>query len=524
MTAALWAFLPGFALYLAWKLRFDLHMLQLTSYLPERYWRWLKANATTFWQPKELYPLLALIPLALGRPVAAGVTFSVFYFLVWAGRPERPAKKPLVMTARTRRLLAGAFALAALATGLAASTGSAWVIAATLWACGVGSCLLMLGASALLLPLEKQFHQAYFRDAQRIIRDHAGLKVIGITGSYGKTSTKTFLGAILAEHADTLITPGSFNTPMGVSKVIRESLRPGHRFFVAEMGAREKGNIAELCRLAQPTVGIVTAIGEQHLETFKTVEVIKATKWELPSSIPADGLVIVCGDDANIADMLARAKPVAPVIRHGFGDDNDVRAADVRVGPEGSRFTIIRAGREPLEVDTRLLGRHNVANVCAAVAAATALGVPDTAMRIALRRLSPPEHRLELKRLPGRYVMLDDAYNSNPAGAAAALDILRQMPCPQRVLVTPGMVELGPREAELNREFGRQAASACDRIVLVGVEPTRPIQEGVRAAGFPEDHLHVLPDLNAAFALLARVAGPDDVVLFENDLPDSYRK
>jgi UDP-N-acetylmuramoyl-tripeptide--D-alanyl-D-alanine ligase len=510
--------------YARWRFRHDLHMLQLNAYRPERYLRWIRHNPALAWQAKDAYLLLAAPAFALGRPLTGALLGAAVALLLWAGRPERPVKKPLVMTARARRALTVAFA------GLAACAGVGQFCAGPAGAaCGLGAALaasplLMLSAAALLLPLENGLHRRFFNRARRRLAERPDLVRVGITGSYGKTSVKTYLHTLLAEHTEVLMTPGSFNTPMGVAKVINESLRPAHRVFLAEMGARQSGDIAELCRLVAPRVGVVTAIGEQHLETFGDLAAVRRTKWELPSAIPPDGLVVVCGDDANVRAQLAAAPPAARVLTYGMEEGVDVRAVDVTVSARGSAFRLLRPGRPPLAVETRLLGRHNVVNVCGAVAVATELGVPDDALRIGLRRLKPAPHRLELKPLPGRFTMLDDAFNSNPAGFSAALDTLRVMPGCRRFLVTPGMVELGGREETLNRELGRQAADCCDVAILVGSETrTRPLREGLEEGGFPAAHLHRAETLDDAFALLARHARPTDVVLFENDLPDSYR-
>lgn len=139
------------------------------------------------------------------------------------------------------------------------------------------------------LAVEKLISEMYFRDAQRKLRERPDLIKIGITGSYGKTSVKFILGTLLQEKYQTLVTPASFNTPMGVTRIIREKLRPAHQVFVAEMGARHVGDIREMCRLVHPTLGVLTSVGPQHLDTFKTLERIKQTKYELMEAIPQDG-------------------------------------------------------------------------------------------------------------------------------------------------------------------------------------------------------------------------------------------
>ena len=158
--------------------------------------------------------------------------------------------------------------------------------------CGLLPLLLPLWVALgglLAWPIEKLVSEMYFRDAQKKLAARPDIIKIGITGSYGKTSVKFILGTILQEKYQTLITPSSFNTPMGVTKIIRERLTPATQVFVAEMGARHVGDIKELCRLVHPRYGVLTSVGPQHLDTFHTLERIKNTKYELMDAVPADG-------------------------------------------------------------------------------------------------------------------------------------------------------------------------------------------------------------------------------------------
>jgi UDP-N-acetylmuramoyl-tripeptide--D-alanyl-D-alanine ligase len=200
----------------------------------------------------------------------------------------------------------------------------------------------------------------------------------------------------------------------------------------------------------------------------------------------------------------------------------DVTAHDIEMAEGTTRFTL-RHGTDEVTVRSKLLGRHNVANLLAAAAVGISLDLPLDAIGRALSQVSPPAHRLApiLNRQAG-IVVIDDAYNSNPVGAAAALEVLASHEAQRRLLVTPGMVELGDREAEENERFGTQAAAVCDLVVLVGEQRSRPIRAGLTAADFPDDRIHVVANSSEAGALLAKTTRRGDVVLFENDLPDLY--
>jgi UDP-N-acetylmuramoyl-tripeptide--D-alanyl-D-alanine ligase len=302
---------------------------------------------------------------------------------------------------------------------------------------------------------------------------------------------------------------------MGVVRTIREMLRPSHQVFIAEMGAKQPGDIREICDLVHPTYGILTSVGEQHLETFGTVENIVATKFELADAIPADGAVFL-----NWDNDLIRSRPVTvPVVTYGAAHDAaGYRASDITVDTHGCQFTLTTPAGESCRYTTRLLGAHNIQNLAGCMALAHHLGISLKEMVYPVRMLQPVEHRLQL--LPNGYI--DDAYNSNPAGFRSALDTLAGFDA-QRVLVTPGMVELGDRMESLNRELGEYAATRCDYAVLVGLRQAPPLREGLLAGGFPEERLYVAATLQEGLAWVnALPAEGQRIVLLENDLPDNF--
>ncbi|NLG24199.1 MAG: UDP-N-acetylmuramoyl-tripeptide--D-alanyl-D-alanine ligase, partial [Clostridiales bacterium] len=343
---------------------------------------------------------------------------------------------------------------------------------------------------------------------------------IGITGSYGKTSAKFILATILSERFDVLATPGSFNTPMGLTRVIREQLEPHHQVFIAEMGARHAGDIRELVELVRPAYGMITSVGPQHLETFGDVATVANTKFELIEGLPQDGVAFFGADGGEIDKLYERAT----VEKHRAGLSGgylSMRAEAIEVGPFGSRFQLIDSLGNRVACETRLLGRHNIANIALCAALARRLGMEMDQIGRGVGRIEPVEHRLQL--IPGAngITVIDDAFNANPEGAQAALQVLAAFPG-RHLIVTPGMVELGEREEEFNYRFGVQVASCCDIAILVGPRRVGPIQRGALASGMAADRLHVVAGLAEATALLSRIGLPGDVVLFENDLPDNY--
>ncbi len=453
-------------------------------------------------------------------------------FLLFRQAVKTPQKKKFALTARMKRLYA-ALALVCLAAvylnikGLGAadsleradaSRGGLLALILFYLRPSLFLPLLVALAGVTALPIERLIFHLYFRDAEKKLLENPRLIRIGITGSYGKTSTKFILAEILSQKYNVLATPASFNTPMGVTRIIRERLTPAHQVFIGEMGARHVGEIKELSRLVHPVIGILTAVGPQHLDTFRTVERIEKTKYELIDALPKDGMAVFLNDDGIVYKLYEKTgKPKMLAGREGA----DAWATDVSVSPQGSHFTLHLGDWEPFEVTTALLGRHNISNILAACCVAKHLGLNQEQIRRGILQCRPVEHRLQLLKTPGGVTVIDDAFNTNPTSSKEALKVLSSFPG-RRVIVTPGMVELGAEEAKYNQEFGRAMAQSVDVAVLVGKKHTEPIRRGLKEAGFPEDQIHTAASLDEAIAIVKGILRPGDVVMYENDLPDHY--
>ncbi len=495
------------------------HMLQLNSYRNGRFWRWLCEKRKEI-AMKLGWMLLAFVAVAVYsfqltdwkiRLACAALLVIHFYTNIPA-----KAKKPLAYTARVKRLLA-THAILTLAVGVGVFlAGLVRLSVSMLFLWVVLSPLVTLLANTINLPMENLIAGWYVRDAKRILASMPQLVTIGITGSYGKTSTKNFLFALLSAKYNVLMTPENYNTTMGVVRTVREHLRPSHEVLIAEMGAKNVGDIREICELVHPRYGMLTSIGEQHLETFKTIDNIIKTKFELADAIPVNGFVFLNADNAYIRSRAVTAPAVTYSVKEDSGAD--YTASDIRVDAAGSSFTVTAPSGEFRRFTTKLLGLHNIQNIVGCIAVAHSLGIPMEDMVVPIKQLKPVEHRLQL--LANGFI--DDAYNSNPAGFRAALDVLGGFEG-QRVLVTPGMVELGERQEALNRELGAYAANCCDYAVLVGEKQAPPLREGLLSAGFDEGHLFVAKNLQQALAYVQGL--PDEgrrTVLLENDLPDNF--
>jgi len=491
----------------------QIHMLQLNSYKPQAHASWVMRDRV------GLMRRLPAVAAAAFAFVPGTTPVSIILLIVTAViNIEKKAKKPLVVTKRVRRMFVTLGILYALLIALAAVFKGAriYFYAAFALILFINPVTVLL-ANLIMKPVEKSINDGFIRDAERIIGEMPRLTVIGVTGSYGKTSVKFYLGKLLSAKYNVLVTPESYNTTLGVVRTVREHLRPTHEVFVCEMGAKGIGEIKEICDIVRPKMGVITSIGPQHLETFGNVENIIKTKFELEEALPEGGTIFLNTDN----DYIAARKVTARRISYGADREADYRARDIIVSEQGSEFKM--TGRDGAEYSfvTKLIGHHNVQNIAGAIAVADTLGVPMEDIAVQVRRLESVPHRLQLIRR-GRDLIIDDAFNSNPSGAKAALTVLGEF-SGFKALITPGMIELGEKQYELNYEFGRQASEVCDFVALVGERQTKPIYDGLISAGYDKNKIFVGATIQAALAAAeAVVTSERKIILLENDLPDNY--
>ena len=523
-------------------LRYYTHMLQLSSYQFQGYFRFLKSRIISC-ALLHFLVLAVFVYDGIKRGINAKAFFesssdyviAIGFLIIGLGALAeyfpKPAKKKFVVTDRVKRLfvtyaliLAAFILITLVCVRNMAAPGRAGALIVTGIYFGFLPLVVAL-ANLINKPVENRIAKWFIDDAKRILKEHDGLRIIGITGSFGKTSVKYYLTTLLSEKYRVLMTPESFNTPMGIVRTIREKMQPMHEIFVCEMGARHLHDIKEITDIVHPDDGILTSIGYQHLETFHSLENIVSTKYELLDAVEEKAtekggkhLKFVNGDN----EIIKANMKYKDAITYGLSEGNDFRATDIKVTSAGTTFTVTAPDGESAEFNTKLVGRHNVENIMGAIAAAYKMGVPMNKLKMAVRRLQSVPHRLELVK-HGAVSILDDAYNSNPNGAKVALETLDLFEGKVKILVTPGMVELGAKEDEYNKAFGEQAAKVCDYIILVGENNTKAIKAGAEEAGFPKEKLFVKNTLNEATQLMYELeAGKEKVILLENDLPDNY--
>ncbi|MDE7167614.1 MAG: hypothetical protein K2O28_02045 [Clostridia bacterium] len=437
------------------------------------------------------------------------IFFSVF---IWADN-RVALRTPLTFTPRLKRLFVVLVLVNAIISYLAICLlnfgDSVWGnhVFTTLRYCPLSVFPLLMFPIALIANLIDKIyevpHNKTFVKKAKAKLANSDIKVIGITGSYGKTSCKIILTDILSKKYRVLSTPRSHNTPMGLALSINNNDLKDYDIFIAEMGARHVGDIAELCEFCPPDIAVITGICPQHLESFGSIEnVIKAK-----SEILAGGAKYFISPDCSS-------------LFEAYSGDNCCLecVSDIVCNAEGSTFTI-NLGGKAYKAHTRLLGKHSVENVAISAQVAYNLGMTAEEIVAAIDGVDFIEHRLQLIKSGGVNI-LDDGYNSNVKGAAAALEVLRSFGG-RKIVVTPGLVELGVLEEEENTRLGEQLVG-LDFVILVGETLITPVKNGYLANGGEASTLKVVPTLNAAQEELKTILQDGDTVLFLNDLPDIY--
>lgn len=339
---------------------------------------------------------------------------------------------------------------------------------------------------------------------------------IAITGSYAKTSVKRYLDAILSQKYNVLSTPYNYNTPMGIAKSV-DMLKDSHEVFIAEMGARRVGDIKKLMKIVRPQYSILTGINNQHLATFKSQENITKEKCRILDV--SDGVCVINYELKDIAEhVFVNMREIPETIYVGTCEGADIFAKNISVDKNGSEFDIV-IGDDIYRARTRLLGVHNVQNIMLAVAMGVKLGVEMPLILQAIETLNAVPHRLELIEGSG-VTIIDDSYNSNPSGAKCALDTLKMF-CTRKVVVTPGLVELGERERDENYLLGQYISECSDVVLLIGKERVEPILRALKDDEFGGE-VKRYESLKSCEKDFVNTLKMGDTLLILNDLPDIY--
>lgn len=461
-------------------------------------WRWWRMQPNV-WIGATV--LASILVSAVG-PDPAALIGAAGIGLAPLGLRVRGTSSRLAWTSRLRRLamlsVSPLFLSALLAirfsTPAIALTGAAL---APIW---IGGALWVVG------PLERRLGRVWVRAASETL-ERSGARVIGITGSYGKTTTKNLLAHLLGQAASVVASPASFNNRMGLARAINEHVTPTTSVFIAEMGTYGPGEIREICSWAPPDISVITALGPVHSERMGPEENILAAKAEILET----ARVGVINIDHPLLNALARTEAK----RRRIVTVSSTRDADVKV--DAVTGNILVGGELVGSCDP---ATTHPSNLGCAVACALEVGIDASRLGDRIKTLPQTPHRRALGRSDKGFVIIDDTYNSNPSGAESALEALEALNARRRVVVTPGMVELGKAQCELNEELGRRIAAVATDLVVVGRTNRQSLLRGASEGGL--ESVMVVPSRDEAVAWVRRTLTEGDAVLYENDLPDHY--
>ncbi|MBO7189200.1 MAG: UDP-N-acetylmuramoyl-tripeptide--D-alanyl-D-alanine ligase [Alistipes sp.] len=500
-------------------MRYSVQMFQQNSYRVERYNRWLRSTGE--WHSRaNLLAILSAIVYIFTSCGAVLTLFGVWMLVIAIAEFSIKYKIPIAYTMRVKRLMATRLILTFAVVAVVYHVAVDYTLVAMMLLC---LDYWTIVANLINRPLEQAISRWYYNDAKRRLRAMPNLKIIGVTGSFGKTSTKHFLYRVLSEKYNVLMTPGNFNTTLGVVRTVREHLKPHHEVFIVEMGAKQIGDIKEICDLVEPQIGVVTSVGEMHLETFGSVENVARTKFELIDALPAGGFGVVNIDSKSAREYIRECGYSVSTYAVD-SEEADYRASNILYSASETRFDVAHDGGVDEGYATHILGRGNILNITAALAVAEHLGIGVEARRRAVRQIEQVEHRLSMRR-SGGITILDDAYNSNPEGARMALEVLSGFVTEgRRYVVTPGFVEMGVKQYDNNKTFGGDIARAkVDGVYVVNEVNRTAITEGLTEGGYPASQVECVASFVEAMASLQPKLKAGDVVLYENDLPDSFK-
>ena len=506
-----------------------LHVIQLSGYKIVGYSAYLKETKWSYVARLLVLCFMSVLCVLVTNSLLdgygeyysyIGLIFYFYFCTVFIINVYRaPQKTPLKQTHRMQRLTFVVFLLMSAITFVLVFVFSEYVPFVRFGIVAITPIFLPVVVPLshfICVPMEGMFRQVYKSRAKKKLASMPNLIKIGITGSFGKTTTKHILNVMLSTKYNVCMSPHSFNTPMGLTKVINNYLQPDHEVLIAEMGARQVGDIAYLCNLIHPKHAIITGVGNQHLATFGSLENIYKAKKELVDAIQ-DGYI--CFNAQNAGSLKMYNECTKDKYLCGIDGDYFVSVKNIKTTNKGSTFDLEIDG-EVESCTTKLLGKSNLEDIALASALAYKMGVSPLGIKNAISQLKPIPHRVELIEENG-LTIIDDSFNSSVESSTNALDTLALFEG-EKIVVTPGLVELGDSEYSENVAFGEKIAKVANKVIIVNKTNKQALSTGLIKSGFDEKNILQVETLNDAKAKLKDILVGGEVVLFENDLPDNY--
>lgn len=508
-----------------------LQMLQLSGYKLSGYNAWLKDTKIKYNSRLTMLSFLSLISVLVTNALLdgfcdgyisyLGLIFYIYFSIIFIiNITKMPQKTPLKQTRRMNRLIATTFILIASITFILIALSTEYLHFLRYGIVVITPMFLIVIiplAHFIIYPLESYIRNKYIKKARKKLGKMPNLIKIGITGSYGKTTTKHILNVILSKKYSVCMTPHSFNTPMGLTKVVLKYLKKDNQILIAEMGARNVGDIKYLCDLIHPKHAIITAVASQHLATFGSIENVAKTKNELAEAI-TDGYIVFNANSEGSFKLYEKCNKD----KYLSAVENDTaycNIKNIKLSSSGSQFTLCIDGNE-IDCNSKLIGKQFLEDIALASAMAYKLDVSLQDIKSAIEELKPMAHRMEIVNNNG-LTIIDNSYNSSVESSKASLETLSLFDG-NKIIVTPGIVEMGVKEREVNVQFGENIAKVCNKVIIVNKVNLESIKQGLLQAGFNEEDILEAENLKQASTLLPNLTKAGDVVLFENDLPDNY--
>ena len=511
-----------------------LQIIQLSDYKMSGYFEWLKDTKAKYFGRILVLSALSIAGVMVTNAVFDAYTSNkylsylglIFYFyfcyVFIKNMYDVPKKTPLKNTRRMNRLTTCVVILFAAATFMLIAVMTEYLSLLRYGIVAITPVLLpviVVLAYYITYPLEALIKLVYKKRAKKILAKMPELIKIGITGSYAKTSCKYILNTMLKKKYSVCMSPLSFNTPMGLTKVVTRYLEPYNEVLIAEMGATDVGDIRELCELIQPSYGILTAASSQHLATFKTLENVKKAKFELVEHLTKNsGYCVFNGDNEGAKELFEKAE-CEKCVTACEDCSSEVYAKDISLSSEGMKFTLCVNGVQK-ECTTTLIGKHNLENIVMCVALALKLDVSLDDIVVAISELKSIPHRLEVIKKQD-CTIIDDSFNASVEGSKKALEVLSLFEG-RKLIFTPGLIELGQMEKECNIALGKQIAQVVDIAVVINHTNEEALKQGLFEGGMAEENVIFVEDMQHAILKMKELIVAGDVVLLENDLPDNY--
>ena len=513
-------------------------ILQVSNYHIQSYFIWLKNSKGKFLSRIFMLCFLSLSCLLVTNFIFnnfkdihllsyLGLIFYYYFTIVFVQNVQSlPQKKKLTYTKRMDRLVVTCFIFFLASTYLLMLLSYMYTNIFRFCVIALTPLLVPFAipfCHTILYPVESLIQQGYLVKAKKKLDSMPNLIRIGITGSYAKTSTKDIIKTILEEKYNVCFTPNSYNTPMGIAKTINKRLENNHEIFICEMGATYKMDIAKLVKLVDPQITILTGIANQHILTFKTLENVIETKYEIVKYSRPNALCIFNGNNQNTVDLYNREiENKRKLLIKNDDKNSDFRAENIKEDTTSTTFDLIIKGKNCGKVKTMLHGKYAIENILMAVAVCYNLNLTPQEIIDGLTKCEQTDHRLSVTNTPNGITIIDDSFNANEYGTLMALEYLSLYKGRRKIVMTPGLVDLGEKEREINYIFGQNIAEYVDKCIIVNLNAKEYLLSGLESKNFNKDNIILCDTLEDAKQKLAEILIPGDVLLICNDLPDIY--